>query len=170
MSTTTEFVPLAVYLKSDEYEPAAEYVDGVIEERPMGEDSHAAMQLAICAWFLKHGNEWNTRVRPELRVQVAATRFRIPDVTVLDRSQPIEQVATRPPLAVFEVLSPEDTVQRLKSKLNDYQKMGIPEVWVVDPETREWSRFEDGQLVRRTEFQRGVMSFPLSAIEAEIDD
>ena len=34
---------LDVYLKSD-FEPDAEYVDGEIEERPMGEYDHAAWQ------------------------------------------------------------------------------------------------------------------------------
>ncbi len=39
-------VPLEVYLASS-YEPDAEYVDGVIEERPMGEWNHADWQAAI---------------------------------------------------------------------------------------------------------------------------
>ena len=34
----TTFVPLEVYLQT-EYEPAAEYVDGVIEERPVAKTS-----------------------------------------------------------------------------------------------------------------------------------
>jgi hypothetical protein len=44
MATTAEatHVPVEVYLKSS-YEPDAEYVDGVIEERPMGEFDH-------CSW------------------------------------------------------------------------------------------------------------------------
>ena len=71
----------------------------------MGEDDHSAWQLAILKWFLQHERDWNVRLRPELRVQVAATRFRVPDVAVLDRDLPIEQIVTRPPLAVFEVLS-----------------------------------------------------------------
>ncbi len=45
MATTTH-VPVEVYLRSS-YEPDAEYVDGKIEERPMGEFDHAAWQLAI---------------------------------------------------------------------------------------------------------------------------
>ncbi len=42
MATATT-VPIEVYLRSS-YEPDAEYVDGVIEERPMGELDHAAWQ------------------------------------------------------------------------------------------------------------------------------
>ena len=124
MATTTR-VPVEVYLRSS-YEPDAEYVDGTIEKRPMGEFDHASWQQAIQKWFWLHEKEWGIRVLPELRVRVAATRFRIPDVTVLDRSRPIEQIITHPPLAVFEVLSPEDSLQRLKRKLEDYRTMASP--------------------------------------------
>ena len=81
-----------------------------------------------------------------LRVQVAATRYRVPDVTVLDRSRPIEQIVTHPPLAVFEVLSPEDRLQRLKQKLEDYRMMGIAEIWVIDPQDSTFYRYENLQL------------------------
>ena len=48
MATATT-VPMEVYLRSS-YEPDSEYVDGVIEERPMGEYDHAAWPLAILAF------------------------------------------------------------------------------------------------------------------------
>ncbi len=146
MSTTTR-IPVEIYLRSS-YEPDAEYVDGEIEERPMGENDHSAWQDAICFWFRQHAQDWNVRVRPELRIQVAATRFRVPDVAVLDRDQPTERIVTHPPLAVFEVLSPEDSLQRLKRKLEDYRTMGIPEIWVIDPQDGDYYRYEERQLVR----------------------
>lgn len=70
------YVPVEVYLRSS-YEPDAEYVDGVIEERPVGEYDHSSWQGAILKWFWQHEKEWNVRVRAELRVQVARTRFRV---------------------------------------------------------------------------------------------
>jgi Uma2 family endonuclease len=160
-------IPLEVYLRSSEYEPDAEYVDGRIEERPMGEFDHAAWQLAIIRWFLRHEEEWNIDVLPELRVQAAPTRFRVPDVTVLDRSLPVEQIITHPPIAVFEVLSPEDTISRLKRKLEDYRTMGIPHIWVVDPEDGSFSRYEDSQLNLSESFsdpERGI-AFDVNAIK-----
>ena len=169
MATTTH-VPLEIYLRSS-YEPDAEYVDGVIEERPVGENDHSARQLAILKWFLQHEKEWNLRLRPELRIQVAATRFRVPDVTVHDRAQPIEQIVTHPPLAVFEVLSPEDTMPRLKRKLEDYRIMGIPEVWVIDPQDGAYYRYEDRQLLRRDSFshtERGIV-FDMDRIKDQLD-
>jgi Uma2 family endonuclease len=151
MATTTTHVPVEVYLRSS-YEPDAEYVDGQIEQRPTGEFDHAAWQLAICKWFLQHEKKWGIRVLPELRLQVAATRYRVPDVTVLDRSRPIEQIITYPPVAVFEILSPEDTLQRLKRRLEDYRLMGIAEIWVIDPQDSTFYRYQDLQLNRQDSF------------------
>ena len=103
MATTAQ-VPVEIYLHSS-YEPDAEYVDGEIEERPVGEYDHASWQRAIVKWFLWHEDDWNVRVLPELRVQVSRTRYRVPDVVVVDHARPIEQILTYPPVAVFEILS-----------------------------------------------------------------
>jgi Uma2 family endonuclease len=166
----TTHIPVELYLRSS-FEPDAEYVDGEIEERPMGEFDHASWQLAILRWFLQHEKAWDIRVRPELRIQVAATRFRVPDVTVLDRAHPIEQIITHPPVAVFEVLSPEDSLQRLMRKLEDYKTMGIPEIWVIDPQDAGYYRYEDRQLLRRDSLAyaaRGIV-FDLDRIKDQLD-
>jgi Uma2 family endonuclease len=151
MATTTH-VPVEVYLRSS-YEPDAEYVDGKIEERPMGEFDHASWQEAILAWFRQHRNEWGIHALPELRIKVATTRYRVPDVTVLERAQPTEQIITHPPLAVFEILSPEDSLQRLKRRLEDYRAMGIPEIWVIDLQDSAFYRYEEQQLLRNHTFR-----------------
>jgi Uma2 family endonuclease len=170
MMATTTHVPVEVYLRSS-YEPDAEYVDGEIEERPMGEFDHASWQQAIQLWFKQHEKEWNVRVRPELRIKVAATRYRVPDVTVLDRGRPIEQIITHPPLAVFEVLSPEDRFQRMKRKLEDYRAMGIREIWVIDPQDSTFYRYEDLQLQRKDSFslaEKGI-AFDMNQLKNLLD-
>ena len=128
----TNRVPLDVYL-STSWEPDAEYVDGVIEERPMGEWSHADWQAAVLEFFRNRRKEWNIRVAPELRVQVTPGNFRVPDVTILDRSLPVEQVITHPPIAVIEILSPEDTLPKMLKKLREYEQMGIQTILILDP-------------------------------------
>jgi Uma2 family endonuclease len=170
MATTTH-VPVEVYLRSS-YEPDAEYVDGKIEERPMGEREHALWQKAILKWFWQHEKEWGVQVLQELRVQVAATRYRVPDVTVLDRSELSEEIITHPPLAVFEVLSPEDTLQQLKRKLEDYRTMRIAEIRVIDPQDSTFYRYEDGQLLRNDSFShagKGIV-FDMNQIKDLLDD
>jgi Uma2 family endonuclease len=164
------FIPVELYLHSS-YEPDAEYVDGEIEERPMGEYDHASWQEAIVLWFRQHAQEWNVRSKPELRVKVSPTRYRVPDVTVLDRDRPIEQIITQPPVAVFEVLSPEDTMTRMMRKLNDYSAMGIPQIWLIDPKGPKSWRFENGQLNPSLTFGAPGerIHFSISAIEKLLD-
>ena len=142
---TASLIPVELYLRSS-YEPDAEYVDGEIELRPPGEYDHATLQQAIQLWFLEHGKEWNVRVRPELRVQVSPTRYRVPDVVVFDRSRPIEQILTHAPVAVFEVLSPEDVMSRVMRKLADYEAMGISAIVVIDPERDLIYQYRQGAL------------------------
>ncbi|HEY0796646.1 MAG TPA: Uma2 family endonuclease [Acidisarcina sp.] len=170
MATSVPSISLDDYLKSD-YEPDAEYVDGQIEERPAGENDHAAWQGAIYEWFAQNKASWGIIPRVELRMRVAPTRYRVPDVTILERARPVERIVSHPPLAVFEVLSPEDTVRRMLRKFADYHAMGIQEIWLLDPETRVFSRYSAGELSRRSEFSLGIknIEFSLKRIEELVD-
>jgi Uma2 family endonuclease len=165
-------VPLDVYLNTA-YEPDAEYVDGVIEERPMGEWSHADWQAAILDFFRSRRIEWNIRAAPELRIKVAERTYRIPDVTVLDRNLPVEQVITHPPIAVFEILSPEDTVTRLLTKLADYERMGIRSILVIDPTSGRHLRYSAGVLAplppEPFDLPGSACRFDLAGIEKLLD-
>ena len=66
---SSNYVPVELYLRSD-YEPDAEYVDGVIEKRPMGELDHVLWQKALIRWFLAREEALRVEVLSELRVQV----------------------------------------------------------------------------------------------------
>ena len=170
MAIAAGLVTMEEYLRSD-YEPDAEYVDGVIEERQLGQWDHSSWQNAIQLWFNKHRDEWKVRVRPELRLRVTATHVRIPDVTVVSRDQPIEQVLTRPPYAVFEILSSEDRLPRTMQRLDDFARMGIPHIWVVDPETSSFFQLADGKLSPATHFGApgDRIHFAMSEIETLLD-
>lgn len=173
MATATQSaqIPVEVYLRTS-YEPDAEYVDGVIEERPMGEWSHADWQAAILEFFRRQRIEWNIRAAAELRVQVAKKRYRVPDVTILDRNLPVEQIVTRPPIAVFEILSPEDSLNRMMTKLADYERMGIKTILVLDPNGPHF-RFISGRLEPLSpepfDLPGSACRFDLSAIEKLLD-
>jgi Uma2 family endonuclease len=133
-STTTTFVTVEEYLRTS-YDPDAEYVDGQIEERAAAESDHFAWQAAICFWFELQAKQGQIRVRPSLRIQVAPTCFLVPDVSLLDRNRPIEKIATHPPVAVFEILSPTDTFKRVTVKCGQYHRMGIQTILVIDPDS-----------------------------------
>ncbi|HEY5175188.1 MAG TPA: Uma2 family endonuclease [Terriglobales bacterium] len=92
---------LSEYLRTS-YHPDRDYVDGEVQERNWGEFDHAAVQVFLSSWFFQHRQEWELHVLVEMRVRVAAERVRIPDVCLVARGGEIEQVLTKPPLAVIE--------------------------------------------------------------------
>src|ERR1700759_3282166 len=100
MAAATSVVTVEDYLKMSA-DPDCEYVAGGIEERPVGEYDHSTWQIALAAFFLMREKELGVLSRPELRIQVAADSFRVPDVTLLRRDAPREQIITHPPVAVF---------------------------------------------------------------------
>jgi Uma2 family endonuclease len=171
MAIAPVFIPVEEYLRSS-YDPDAEYVDGLIEERTVGENDHSAWQKAIVFWFERQALESQIRVRPELRVQVESTCFLIPDVTLLDRNRPIERIATHPPVAVFEILSLEDTLKRMMKKCERYEKMGIQSILVLDPDGPKY-RYQAGRLepldARAFDLPGSSARFDLDEIEKLLD-
>ena len=99
MATQTR-ISVEQYLHCFEWEPDAEYVDGEVQERPVGEKSHSKWQGAILHWFRLHEAEWRLLGYAELRVQVRAQNFLIPDVLLLDENAPDEEIVTQLPVAV----------------------------------------------------------------------
>ena len=147
----TTLISVEEYLRTS-YEPDAEYVDGVIEERPMGEEQHSAWQVALVTYFNMRAREWNIRVRSELRTKTGERRYRIPDVALLDADAPRDPIALVPPLVAFEILSPEDRVSRLLMRLADFEKMGVQALYVIDPADNSCRRYTSGSLQVVLEF------------------
>ena len=128
MSSTT-LISVQEYLATS-YRPDCDFVDGELQERNLGELEHALLQTAIAAWFWNRQKEWNVLPIVEQRVQVAATRFRIPDVSVLPADQPREPIVTTPPLILIEVLSKDDTLRSMRERVDDYLNFGVQHVWI----------------------------------------
>jgi len=170
MAATTSLISVEEYLKTTA-DPDCEYVAGVLEKRAVGELDHAGWQKALVRWFAGRETEWEIRVYPELRVKTAADNFRVPDVTILSRTAPREQIVTHPLLAVFEILSPEDSMTRTLEKLADYERMGIAAIWVIEPKKQLYYRYRDGQLVPGAVFELpgSAFSVPLAEIAALTD-
>jgi Uma2 family endonuclease len=140
---TQALVSVAEYLKSA-YSPDCDYVDGVVEERPLGERDHAWIQGRLIAFFLSRFGQTGIAALPEWRFQTSPTRFRIPDVVVV-RGKPEEQILTTPPLLCIEILSPDDRISKVNARIKEYLDFGVPAVWMVDPmEKRIWVYHSNG--------------------------
>jgi|SRR5215469_5274496 len=135
MSTARALVSVEEYLSAD-YEVDCDYVDGEVLERNMGDRDHAWLQMAIGSYFFSRRKEWNITVLPEIRIRVSPTRFRIPDIAVL-LGDTEEKIPTKPPFLCIEILSPDDRWSRVEGRINDFLKMGVRYVWVIDPESRQ---------------------------------
>ncbi len=151
MATATH-ITLEQYLKTT-YEPDADYIDGEIEERNVGEYDHNIVQLALTNWFNKYGRQWRVRAVQEQRTRLTSTRVRIPDVSVFSRDLPIEQVFTHPQLIAIEVLSPEDRHTKMQQRIGDYIAFQVPNIWVVDPKQRIGWNCNDGNWIRTERFE-----------------
>jgi Uma2 family endonuclease len=88
----------------------------------------------------------------ELRVQVSATRFRIPDVCLVV-GEPPDQIVKTPPFICIEVLSPDDRLSAMRQRVEDYLAFGVPYVWILDPATRQAWRCTPGAMQEVTELR-----------------
>lgn len=129
---TAVLIPVEEYLRTV-YRPDCDYVDGEVLERNMGEMPHARLQGFFGWYFRSHEDEWRIEVLSEQRVQVAAKRYRIPDVMLAGIPNPDPLIVRTPPILCVEILSSEDRMKRVQERLDDYASMGVQAMWVVDP-------------------------------------
>jgi Uma2 family endonuclease len=132
MATTSSILSIEEYLRTS-YGPDADYVDGAIEERNLGEFDHARIQNLIAFAFTLNEKAWAIQTVVEQRIRVTTTRVRTADIAVLRADAPREKVTATPPLICIEVLSPEDRIPRVRPRLADYLSMGVQNIWLVDP-------------------------------------
>jgi hypothetical protein len=69
----------------------------------------------------------------------------------------MQKIMNERPLAVIEILSPEERVTETLQRFQDYDQLGVPYIVQMDPETQVARRYQDGSLMQ-TKFQ----SFPLT--------
>ena len=133
----TTLMSVAEYLHSSFPGPDCEYVDGVVVERSVGEQPHSWLQGELAGYFRDRRKALLTYAFTEQRVQVSATRYRVPDLCVYVGGRPDERIFTAPPFLAVEILSRDDRVKDLQEKIGDYLGLGVPFIWVIDPEIGE---------------------------------
>lgn len=122
-------VSLEEYL-STSYDPDMEFVDGSLVERNIGEWSHSRVQgNVLVALRTRHPH---LEAVVALRSQTAATRYRIPDVSVL-LAPPSTDYLLDAAFLVVEVLSEDNVMSVVLAKLKEYAAKGVPNIWLIDP-------------------------------------
>ena len=160
------FVSVDEYLHTV-YEPDVDYVDGYLEDRNVGEFDHALVQRALFIALLRGETAGNYLVAQELRVQVKPTRYRVPDTCLLPADKLPKRIAVEPPLLCVEVLSPEDRLTSTLRRCQDYLSMGVPEVWIVDPQEKAVHVLRQAQPI--TEVHEGELRIDSLAITLPLE-
>lgn len=160
------FISIEQYLNTT-YRPDVDYVDGYIEERNVGETDHSKTQKQLIVLLSLREEEWKVVVMPEVRMQVAAARYRIPDVCVVREGDADEPIVTATPLLCLEVLSPRDSLAGMRRRAQDYFAMGVPEVWIFDPQTRTAHVCLPDSM---TEHKEGIIRLGIMQIELSVEE
>ena len=133
--STGTVVTLSEYLATS-YRPDCEYLDGELLERNVGEWDHSRLQTLLSRYLSIREKQWGILVVVEQRVQVKATRFRVPDISVLDGPAPDGGIVVEPPFLCVEILSPSDRMKEMQERIDDYLNFGVRYVWLLHPRTR----------------------------------
>ncbi|MEO5925888.1 MAG: Uma2 family endonuclease [Bryobacteraceae bacterium] len=128
-------ISVAEYLRTSYPDLDREYRDGEVLERTLPDYLHSRTQVFLVAFFLALQKTLGLFVCSELRVQIGPGLFRIPDISVFQVAQAVPVPGT-PPFIAIEILSPDDRMSEVLSKLHEYRQWGVPHVWLVDPHAK----------------------------------
>lgn len=121
-----------------------EYRHGALLERSLPDYLHARTQIRIGAYFLALEATLRTYVCSEVRLRVGQGLFRIPDIAVFHPEQPALAIPDTPPFIIVEILSPDDRMNDVRTKLEEYKTWGVPHVWLVDPHGKRMYTCDQG--------------------------
>jgi len=135
------------YLNSS-YRPDMEYVDGALVERGVPTGSHGLLQHILAVYLEPYCEQFQFEPLPEVRTQIIErARYRIPDLMLCPLPVPAG-IMKSVPWAVIEILSPEDRFSDLIARFQDYKKIGVRHMVLLDPEDLVAYRFENGALAQ----------------------
>ncbi len=123
------------YLRTG-WKPECELIDGELREKPMPTRLRGFIQMMIGAWFQRHMDEWGVAPESEVRTQVRAGNFRLPDVAVTPMDIINTRTQDKPPIIAIEILSEGDGYSDLCRRAADLRGMGVENIWLIDPEQR----------------------------------
>jgi Uma2 family endonuclease len=138
-----------------------EFTDGYIEVLPMPTDNHQSILLFLYEYFVAFLRPLGGKVLvAPIRVYIRPRKFREPDLLLLlDAKDPRRQNRYwQGADLALEVVSADKPERDLVEKRGDYAEAGIPEYWIVNPETETITvlRLEDTAYAEHGVFGRGA--------------
>jgi Uma2 family endonuclease len=151
------------------FEHDAEFVHGEIVERSMPDLTHGRIQGLLVIEFGKLTLTHRLYPCVEVRMKVAPSVYRIPDVAVFAGRLPNQPVPNQPPLVVVEILSKDDRHSDLMQKLEEYRKWGVANIWLVDPSTKRFTSYTERLLQNVSALSLSEYPFQLTPAELFAD-
>ena len=136
----TKGLTLAEFLDLPETQPASEYINGQVIQKPMPQGKHSTIQgeliTTVNAEVKPQRIAW---AFPELRCTFAG-RSVVPDIAVftwnripLDEQGDIANVFAAPPDWTIEILSPDQSQTKVISNILHCLNAGCQMGWLIDP-------------------------------------
>jgi Uma2 family endonuclease len=140
VQTPAEILTLEEFLKLPETEPASEYIDGHIIQKPMPQGEHSVIQTELpSAINLAVKPKQIARAFTELRCNFGG-RSIIPDVSVFlwnriprKENGGVANVFSISPDWTIEILSPEQSQTKVIKNILHCLKYGTQMGWLIDP-------------------------------------
>lgn len=140
ITTPIKTFTLKEFLHLPETEPASEYVEGKIFQKPMPQGKHSILQMKLVMVLNNILTEQYTAVAfPELRCTFG-DRSIVPDVAVLkqenileDEQGEIANVFNSAPDWAIEILSPDQNTTKVIKKIWHCLQHGTEVGWLIDP-------------------------------------
>ncbi len=154
MATVPKVVSYEEWLEMPEVEDAIEeVVNGEIRIMPPNKWKHSRIIYKLQHMLERGLNPdaaWVITSEFGLVIRKAPLTCRVPDLAVFVPQNIVEEdgyIHSAPELVV-EVLSPRNTRREMAVKIQDYESIGVPELWILSPEARtiEVLRLQEGKL------------------------
>ncbi len=152
MATTLHTITLEEFLKLPETEPASEFINGCVYQKPMPQGKHSRLQLKLCEVVNQVAEGQQVALAfPELRCTFGR-RSIVPDVTVFlwgripfDKDNEVDNVFELHPDWTTEILSPDQNATKVISNILHCLRHGTQLGWLIDPKERLVLAFRSGQ-------------------------
>ena len=158
MATKALITPQQYLATQFEREP--ELVHGELVERPLPNLIYGRTQQRLAVHLDSVGY-----CCTEVRMRLAEDLYRIPDVAVFEGAGPTEAVPTAPPLLVVEISSPDDRLDAMLQKLDEYRTWGVRHIWLIEPERKRIHVYDQGSLTAVSRLELAQFAFALTARE-----
>ena len=142
MNSNKKFSAIEYSEYFDRTDNTYELIDGNLSLMPLVNGLQALIIYLVSNTFEKEINKLNSPwiALQGIGINTGLDRCRIPDLSVVTTNQIEENlhktvILNSPPLLVVEVVSKHSATQDYRYKRSEYGSIGIPEYWIVDPES-----------------------------------